>query len=119
MISRDDLTPILRATSSPLWSRRLAVLLVVSLGLLVVMSVLASRSLSALTEGNAWLFHSEQVRTEIGQVLQSLTDIETAERGYAATGDAHFLEPYDLAKLALPGELSQLKGNAADLRFYT
>ena len=43
------------------------------------------------------------------QVMLRLVDAETGVRGYAATGDRRFLEPYNGAVRTLPGLLSTLR----------
>jgi len=41
--------------------------------------------------------HTHQVIERLGNVLSLLTDIETAQRGYALTGREDYLEPYNAA----------------------
>jgi CHASE3 domain sensor protein len=65
----------------PLWSGWLVLILVTSIVLLSVFAWLAARSLETLALRGEWLTHTERVRYEIGGILQSLTDIETGERG--------------------------------------
>jgi PAS domain S-box-containing protein len=96
------------------WSPRLTALLVTSILLLIAMGFWASRSLATLKEGNAWLVHTENVRYEIGRGLQFLTDIETAERGFAVSADEQFLEPYRASLPQLPAVISSLKQLIAD-----
>ncbi len=45
--------------------------------------------------------------TDINAKLQLLTDAETGVRGYAATGDQTFLQPYDQAVTLAPAALSK------------
>ena len=82
--------------------------------LLIATAVFTMRSLATVSAGNAWLVHTERVRLELGRILQFLTDIETAERGYIVSRDGHFLEPYEAALPTLPAELSRLKELIAD-----
>ncbi len=96
------------------WSPRLLVLLVVCVLLLIGAAVLTMRSLATVSAGNAWLVHTQRVRLELGRILQLLTDIETAERGYVVSHDGQFLEPYESALPVLPTELSRLKQLIAD-----
>ena len=96
------------------WSPRLVVLLVICVSLLSAVAAFAMRSLATVSAGNAWLVHTEHVRLELGRILQLLTDIETAERGYVVSRDGQFLEPYETALPALPAELSRLKELIAD-----
>ncbi len=96
------------------WSPRLLVLLVVCVLLLIAAAMFTMRSLATVSAGNAWLVHTQRVRLELGRVLQLLTDIETAERGYVVSRDGQFLEPYEAALPVLPAELSRLKELIAD-----
>ena len=93
---------------------RLLVLLVVCVLLLIAAAMFTMRSLATVSAGNAWLVHTQRVRLELGRVLQLLTDIETAERGYVVSRDGQFLEPYEAALPVLPAELSRLKELVAD-----
>jgi two-component sensor histidine kinase len=45
-----------------------------------------------------WVVHTHQVRSGIADVLQSLTDAESAQRGYVLTGDRHFTTEVETAK---------------------
>jgi PAS domain S-box-containing protein len=96
------------------WSPRLLVLLVVCVSLLIAAAVFTMRSLATVSDGNAWLVHTQRVRLELGRILQLLTDIETAERGFLVSRDGQFLEPYEAASPVLPAELSRLKELIAD-----
>jgi signal transduction histidine kinase/ActR/RegA family two-component response regulator len=46
---------------------------------------------------------------DASNVLQLVTDAETGVRGFAATGEASFLDPYQLAVSELPGALDTLE----------
>jgi PAS domain S-box-containing protein len=65
----------------------LPLLLLLLLG--VVYSVLGARSSAR------WATHTDEVRLELLRLRSNLVDAETGQRGYLATGDALFLEPYD------------------------
>ena len=39
-----------------------------------------------------WVTHTHEVRTGIADLLQDLTDAESAQRGYVLTGDRHFVD---------------------------
>lgn len=97
-----------------LWSPRLSGLLLVSILLLSVCNLFVTRSLATLKSGDNWVVHREQVRVEIGNVLQLLTDVETAERGYALTVSKQFLEPYNTALPQLPMVVARLRQLISD-----
>jgi CHASE3 domain sensor protein len=52
--------------------------------------------------------HADEVQASAGGALTLLVDAETGVRGYQATGEVSFLEPYDLAIAELPRSLSAL-----------
>jgi PAS domain S-box-containing protein len=52
--------------------------------------------------------HTLEVRDEIQQTSQALTDAETGARGYLLTRDETFLEPYREALAQLPSALARL-----------
>jgi two-component system CheB/CheR fusion protein len=89
-------------------------LLVICVLLLIAAGAFTMRSLASVSAGNAWLIHTQHVRLELGRILQLLTDIETAERGYLVSRDEHYLEPYQAALPVLPAELNRLQELIAD-----
>ena len=99
---------------APLWSKRLTGLLVASIFLLGAASLIEVRSIATLRVGNAWVLHSERVRFQIGRVVQLLTDVETAARGFAISQDEEFLKPYREAVPELPAAMNDLTDFVAD-----
>ncbi len=63
-------------------------LLLLLLGV-VVYSLLGARSSAR------WARHTDEVRVELLRLQSDLVDAETGQRGYLATGDPFFLEPFD------------------------
>src|SRR5262249_44850892 len=49
-----------------------------------------------------------EIRTELDAVFKLLLDSETAQRGFALTGDERFLEPLRAAELELPVRFDRL-----------
>ena len=97
-----------------LWSPRLTALLLASILLLGGIGMWAARSIAVLKAGHRGVAHTEQVRVEIGQALQLLTDVETGIRGYALSGDSQFLDPYRAALPRLQESLANLRQLIAD-----
>jgi PAS domain S-box-containing protein len=83
----------------------LAVLLALA-GLLIV-----GGSQSSADQG---VVHANEVQASAEGALTLLIDAETGVRGYQATGEASFLEPYDLAVAELPRSLSTLGALVVD-----
>ena len=82
---------------------------VVGAGIVLLLIVLASVVLATRnTETRAALANAQQVQTELFQMLQSVQDAETAQRGYLLTGKESYLEPYEHALTLLPDELKSL-----------
>jgi PAS domain S-box-containing protein len=96
------------------WSPQLTLIMAASILGIVAMTWLATRELAQLHEGTEWLVHSERVRFEIGRILQLLTDVETAGRGFETNGDEQFLEPYRAALPQIPTELATIEQLVAD-----
>ena len=53
--------------------------------------------------------HASRVLLEQQKLLAGLTDVETAARGFALTGDSAFLEPYERARSSVPESLETLR----------
>ncbi|MEA2312840.1 MAG: hypothetical protein QOE28_2808, partial [Solirubrobacteraceae bacterium] len=56
--------------------------------------------------------HSEQVLHVSNALERRVIDLETGLRGYLLTGQDRFLEPYDLAREQIPGQLAELRSLA-------
>jgi signal transduction histidine kinase len=53
---------------------------------------------------------TQQIRAETVDLLQTVTDAETGQRGYLLTGKAYYLQPYQAAAAHAPTMLDQLAG---------
>jgi len=72
---------------------------------LVIVAASSSMGADQLVE------HSMQVRQTLQQLLGTLQEAETGQRGYLLTGDSAYVEPFNKAKTQLPvleGQLRQL-----------
>ena len=47
-----------------------------------------------LNKSMQWVDHTDRVLDQSGHLLKLLVDMESATRGYIATGDESFLQPY-------------------------
>ena len=79
-----------------------AVLLVASVALAYWAGLLVLAS-------NRKLLTQRSVLQHLDQVLATLTDAETGQRGYLLTGEDRYLDPYRLAVAAIEGELQSLE----------
>jgi len=85
----------------------------VCLGVIGVVSYL---SIVSLSEDAAWVEHTHEVLSRLDLLLAAVTDSETAERGYAITGDESYLEPYRQAAQVVDVQASRLRELTADNR---
>jgi PAS domain S-box-containing protein len=51
---------------------------------------------------------THMILSKADELLSSLKDAETGQRGYLLTGDERFLEPYFVARSSIPGQLTEL-----------
>lgn len=56
---------------------------------------------------------TRQLQKQTDDLISSITDAETGQRGYLLTGDRQYLKPYEKAVADLPGELATLTRTAA------
>lgn len=80
--------------------------LLAALALVAINEVGYQRSYTALEELN----HTQQARTSVSRLLQSMLDAETGLRGYLLSGDESYLEPYDSAIATVHANLDELRG---------
>ena len=87
-----------------------------AVGLLVmVLGGLSSlSSMRQLERSMFWVRHSDAVIEELSSVVGLLIDVETGSRGFALSGQADFLEPYQAAKPRLPSCLERLRRMTLD-----
>ena len=64
---------------------------------MLVVGLLAYKSIKQLEDDTVWVDHTQKVIKTSNNVLQYLIDGETGMRGYGATDNKEFLDPYNLA----------------------
>lgn len=99
------MTLVSRLRSSPF---AFPVALAVAVILLVISETSQWRSRAALDE----LTELSSARLRVQRLLLSMTDAETAQRGYLLTGRTEYLEPYRNATESLPANLKWLRAHA-------
>jgi signal transduction histidine kinase len=80
----------------------------------VLVAAAALWSARAAIVSDQWVYHTERVALNVASVLQRMTDAETAERGYVATGDGRFLGPYHGAALDVQRSIATLRNLTLD-----
>jgi len=85
---------------------------------LVVVALIGSGisllNFSRLIDANTWNVHSYEVLRTSDDMLTQMVNMETGIRGYVASGDASFLEPYNEGKKQFLIKLNLLKQLTAD-----
>lgn len=66
-----------------------------SLGVLILSSLASFISIKSLIKNAALMEHSNQVINDLNNIMSTLKDAETGQRGYLLSGDETFLEPYN------------------------
>lgn len=80
-----------------------------ALFILVVLGAVAYQNTTGLIETAYMKAHSYQVLEKLEQVLSSLKDAETGQRGYIITGEAPYLAPYQSGTSAVNTAMQHLR----------
>jgi len=67
-----------------------------------------------MTETERWVVHTLEVLNVEQQLLQSLVDAETGERGFVITGQERYLAPYEAGRAAAQDQLARLAELTSD-----
>jgi CheY-like chemotaxis protein/CHASE3 domain sensor protein len=86
----------------------------VSIVLVIVVGVLSFTSIKQLEDDTVWVNHTQRVIKTTNNLLQYLTDSETGMRGYGATANKQFLDPYNDAVPKITESLTQLSSLVVD-----
>ena len=89
--------------------RLVEALLVFVLGCLAGVGFLAYRNMQAATDSERWESHTRAVIHELGELLSSLKDAETGQRGFIITGNPDYLAPYHESLKTFPVRLAELR----------
>ncbi len=72
------------------------------------------RSTHQLSQTSAQVAHTLDVINEVDHLLSLVKDAETGQRGYLLTHEAHFLSPYEEARLHIGPSLERLRSLTSD-----
>jgi PAS domain S-box-containing protein len=89
-------------------------MILVPMGITAALAVLLLWETFDLNRSLQSVDHSDKVLDQSGHLLNLLVDMESATRGYIATGDESFLQPYREAQKTLEPEYQVLSGMVAD-----
>ncbi len=93
-----------------LWAIALALIAAALVG----NAILAYRNTEMLVAGQGASLHSREVLNAINDLLSTVTDAETGQRGYLLTQRADYLDPYRSAPQHAAAKLTRLKQLVAD-----
>jgi diguanylate cyclase (GGDEF)-like protein len=87
-----------------------------SLGLLLMvgLGVATFRTTKGLLDENQKVTHTFEVIVSLDNVIASMTDAQTGQRGYVITGDERFLEPYNAALPRLSDGIERVRQLTVD-----
>jgi methyl-accepting chemotaxis protein len=81
----------------------------VALAVLVVVGGVSYSSTVKLIDSAEWVQHTHEVITRLQEVLSSLKDAETGQRGYIITGEDRYLQPYSGARDIVDRKVKDLR----------
>ncbi|KAA5532156.1 response regulator [Taibaiella lutea] len=65
-----------------------------SISLLIISSIVSLFCIQSLLDSSQWVRHTNEVKNTLENVLSSMKDAETGQRGYLLTGNDEFLDPF-------------------------
>ena len=94
------------------FGRKLALGFAIAVLTVMVIGFSGHRATAQLIENDRLVNHTHEVRRVLAQVISSLKDVETGQRGFLLSGDEAYLEPYHAG-------LKEAARNAAEARRLT
>ncbi|PYF75738.1 response regulator [Pedobacter nutrimenti] len=88
-----------------------------SLLILFISSLASYTSIKNLIKNSELVTHSNEVIANLDNIISTLKDAETGQRGYLLTGDRVFLEPYTGAKTTAVDLLNEVAAQTKDNAF--
>lgn len=106
---RPSLPALLRFARTPSIGRSIVALLAGAILLLLAANVTTFVMIQRTAALNEQVERSQQVRRTAGELLLSLVDAETGQRGFLLSGDPEFLAPYNRAATSVPEQMDELE----------
>src|ERR1039458_6375174 len=88
-------------------------MIVVPMGITAALALLLLWETFDLNRSIQSVEHADQVLDQSGHLLKLMIDMESGTRGYIATGDESFLQPYQESRKRLDPEYQALYGMVA------
>ena len=82
---------------------------IVALIAIVAVSIVSYRALAGRREAAVLVNETNVLSRQLDELLSTVKDAETGQRGYLLTGDLRYLQPYTLAADTVKDELAQLR----------
>lgn len=96
------------------FKRNLVIGYAISLLLLIASAIASYTSIHNLLTSQYWVNHTNTVINKLENIIASLKDAETGQRGYLLTNDEQFLEPYNGALERSERIVDEIKTLTAD-----
>jgi methyl-accepting chemotaxis protein len=96
------------------FGRKLALGFAIAVVTVLVIGVAGHRATTDLIENDQWVEHTYEAKHTLSEMLSSLKDVETGQRGFLLTGDDSFLQPYSGGKAAVDQNFANLRRLTAD-----
>src|SRR4030095_5519618 len=84
------------------------------LAILLINALVSYRATRRLIDNERLVGHTHEVISELDDVMSTMDDAETGERGYLLTGEKSYLEPYQSAVSAIHARVEKLVQLTAD-----
>ncbi|KNY27078.1 methyl-accepting chemotaxis protein [Pseudobacteroides cellulosolvens] len=81
---------------------------------LVILSTIVFVNFSNYTKANDWNEHTYEVLSDLDNIVTSMINMETGQRGFSITGDEKFLEPYNKGKTDFEKYFNNVKELTSD-----
>jgi CHASE3 domain sensor protein len=88
--------------------------LVIPCLLLIAAVFVAYRSQAELDDSFQWVAQTTQAQHQLQQLVNTLTEAETGQRGYLLFSKESYLEPYQVALTCVSDQMANLRGLTAD-----
>ena len=86
----------------------------ISIILVLLVGILSYKSINQLESDSLMVDHTQKVIRTSNNLLQMMIDAETGMRGYVATNEKVFLDPYNAALPSVHSDIELLKSLIAD-----
>ncbi|MEN9214664.1 MAG: response regulator [Gloeomargarita sp. DG02_3_bins_56] len=100
--------PLFKKTSSPLL-RNVLLAFTAATGMLLVGGIAFYRSLRAQQISEGWVQHTQEVLRHLSHIEINLAALSSHQRGYILTGEAVYLEPYEVSRTDLLAAVDALR----------